>query len=83
MNYRYSDDVLKLAERIYTKNSEIYVAMIKGEKASVLVRANIKKKAASRGVYMNYKNKKLLLSVVTAEEEIFDKQQGNQNSLSC
>ena len=69
----YSKNIVKLVEDIYGKNSNVYLAMVNGEKVSFLVKSDIKKKGFNKGVYRNFKAKKELLRLLLEEESTFSK----------
>ena len=64
----YSVNVVKLVEKIYGQNSDIYKLMNNGEKISSLVKADIKKKGKVKGTYQNFKAKKELFELANLEE---------------
>ena len=64
----YSINVVKLVEKIYGQNSDIYKLMNNGEKISSLIKADIKKKGKTKGAYQNFKGKKELYSLANMEE---------------
>lgn len=66
----YSINTVKLVQKLYGPNSEVFQLMNNGEKISPLVKADIKKKG--KNINQNFKAKKELLQLAKEEEEYKD-----------
>lgn len=65
---KYSKNVIDMIVSVYGKQSEIYSVATNGDKVSVLVKADIKKK--SRNAFKRIKDKKQLLRICLEEEKL-------------